>query len=107
MALAIIKTGGKQYLVSIGDEIKIEKIKDKKQGDEIVFDEVLLVEKQRKLEIGTPFIKNVKVTGKIIEEGKAKKITILKYKAKTHYKVKKGHRQPFMKVKIEKIDYKS
>ena len=106
MSLAIIKTGGKQYLVAVGDEVKIEKIKDKKQGDEVVFDEVLLLEKQKKLEIGMPFAKGAKVIAKILEEGRGKKITILKYKAKTRSKVKKGHRQPFMKVKIEKIDYK-
>ena len=107
MAMAIIKTGGKQYLVEPGSEIKIEKIKDKKQGDEVIFNEVLLVQKQRKLEIGTPFIKKAKVTGKIIEEGKGKKITILKYKPKTRYKVKKGHRQPYIKVKIDKINLSS
>ena len=105
MALAIIKTGGKQYIVSPRDEIKIEKIKDKKQGDEIIFDQVLLVQKQKKLEIGTPFVKNAKVTAKILEQGRGKKITILKYKAKTRYKVKQGHRQAFMKIKIKTIDY--
>jgi len=103
MPLAIIKTGGKQYIVSPGDEIKIEKIKDKSQDDEIVFDEVLLIKKQKKLEIGTPFVKGAKVTGKILEEGRGKKITILKYKPKTRYKVKKGHRQAFIKIKILKI----
>jgi len=107
MSLAIIKTGGKQYIVSPGDEIKIEKIKHKKQGDEILFDKVLLVQKQKKLEIGTPFIKNAKVTGKILEEGRGKKITILKYKPKTRYKVKKGHRQAYIKVKIGKIELSS
>jgi len=104
MALAIIKTGGKQYLVSEGNEIKIEKVKDKKEKDQIIFDQVLLVEKRNKIMIGTPFIKEAKVIGKITEEGRGKKITILKYKAKTRYKVKKGHRQPFVKVKISKIE---
>lgn len=104
MALAVIKTGGKQYLVSQGDEIKIEKIKGKKEKDKVIFDQVLLVEKQKKLEIGTPFIKNAKVIGKILEEGRTKKITILKYKAKTRYKKKQGHRQAFIKVKIQKIE---
>ena len=102
--IAIIKTGGKQYLVSPGDEIEIEKLKGKKEGDEIVFEQVLLVQKQNKLEIGTPFVEGAKVTGKIVAEGKGKKITILKYKPKTRYTVKKGHRQPFMKVKILKIE---
>ena len=105
MTLAVIKTGGKQYLVSVGDEIKIEKIKGKKEGDEVVFEEVLLVEKQRKFEIGAPFVKGAKVIGKIIKEGRDKKITILKFKPKTRYKVKKGHRQAFMRVKILKIEF--
>ena len=76
--LAIIKTGGKQYLVSPKDKIKIEKI-DKKEGQEITFKEVLLVEKGRKLEIGNPFIKGAKVVGKVLSQGKAKKIIVLKY----------------------------
>ncbi len=105
MTLAVIKTGGKQYLVRPGDEIKIEKLKDKKEGDEVVFEEILLVQKQNKIELGTPLVKKAKVRGKIVAEGKGKKITILKYKPKTRYKVKKGHRQPFIKVKITKIDF--
>lgn len=106
----VIKTGGKQYLVSPGQKIKIEKIdpQDFKKGavekkEEIIFDKVLLLEKNNKLEIGTPFIKGVKVIGKIIRQAKAKKIIIFKYKAKKRYKVKKGHRQPFTEVEILKI----
>jgi len=104
--LAVIHTGGKQYIVSPGDEIEIEVIKEKKGGDEVVFDEVLLVQKQKKLEIGTPFVKEAKVIGKVFSLEKGKKITVLKYKPKTRYKVKKGFRQPFMKVKILKIETK-
>lgn len=106
MALAVIKTGGKQYLVSVGDEIKIEKL-EAKEGQEVVFDEVLLLEKARKVAIGTPLVKGAKVIAKVLKQDKAKKITILKYKPKTRYKVKKGHRQPFTKVKILKIEIKS
>jgi large subunit ribosomal protein L21 len=101
--LAVIKTGGKQYLVTPGDKIKIEKI-DKKEGSEIAFNEVLLLEKNKKIGIGTPFIKGVKVLGKIISHGKGKKIIIFKYKAKTRYKKKAGHRQPFTEVEILKIE---
>lgn len=101
--LAIIKTGGKQYLVKPGDKIKIEKI-DKKEGSEITFKEVLLVEKNKKVEIGTPLVKGAKVIGKILSQGKAKKVIIFKYKPKTRYKVKKGHRQPFTEVEILKIE---
>jgi large subunit ribosomal protein L21 len=105
--LAIIKTGGKQYIVSPGDEIKIEKIKGKKEGDKVTFDQVLLIHKQRSIKIGTPFVKGAKVTANIIEEGRNKKITVFKYKPKTRYKVKKGHRQPFMKIKIDTISLSS
>jgi len=101
--LAVIKTGGKQYLVSPGQKIKIEKI-DKKEGSEIIFKEVLLLEKDRKIEIGSPLIKGVKVIGKIIKHGKGKKIIVFKYKSKTRYKVKKGHRQPFTEIAILKIE---
>lgn len=112
---AVIKTGGKQYLVSPAQKIKIEKINEKpvstkaatgKEGKEIVFDQVLLLEKGNKLEIGTPLVKGAKVIGKIISQGKGKKIIIFKYKAKTRYKVKKGHRQPFTEVEIKTIEYK-
>lgn len=100
--LTVIKTGGKQYLVSPGDKIKIEKI-DVKEGKEVTFKEVLLLEKQKKLEIGTPLIKGAKVIGKVLKHGKGKKIIIFKYKSKTRYKVKKGHRQPFTEIEIIKI----
>ena len=100
--LAIIKTGGKQYIVSPGQKIKIEKLA-KKEGSEVDFNEVLLVEKNKKLEIGDPFVKGAKVTGKILREGKAKKVIVFKYKPKTRYKVKRGHRQSFTEVEILKI----
>jgi len=103
--LAVIKTGGKQYLVSPGQKIKIEKV-NIKEGEEIIFKDVLLVEKSRKLEIGNPFVKGVKVIGKVLKHGKAKKIIVFKYKSKTRYKVKKGHRQPFTEVEITKIETK-
>jgi large subunit ribosomal protein L21 len=100
--LAVIKTGGKQYLVSPGQRIKIEKI-DKQEGSEIAFNEVLLLEKNKKLEIGTPFVKGAKVIGKVVKQAKAKKVIIFKYKAKTRHKVKKGHRQPFTEIEITQI----
>ncbi|MDI6591906.1 MAG: 50S ribosomal protein L21 [Patescibacteria group bacterium] len=103
--LAVIRTGGKQYLVTPGQKIKIEKI-EKKEGSEIIFPEVLLLEKAKKIEIGTPLIKGVKVTGKIIRHGKSKKVIVFKYKSKIRYKVKKGHRQPFTEVEILKIETK-
>lgn len=100
--LAVISTGGKQYLVSPGQKIKIEKI-NKKEGSEVSFNEVLLLEKQNKLEIGTPLVKGIKVIGKILKQGRNEKVIVFKYKHKTRHKVKKGHRQPFTEVEILKI----
>lgn len=100
--LAVIKTGGKQYLVSPGDKIKIEKI-EVKQGEEVVFDQVLLMEKNKKLEIGTPLVKGAKVKAKVIDQAKGKKVIIFKYKPKKRYKKKAGHRQPFTEVEIISI----
>lgn len=100
--LAVIKTGGKQYLVTPGQKIKVEKI-EKKEGEEVIFDQVLLLEKGKELEIGTPFVKGAKVKGKITGQGKGKKIIVFKYKPKTRYKVKKSHRQAYTQVEILKI----
>ena len=101
--LAVIKTGGKQYIVKSGQKIKIEKL-NKKEGAEVNFPNVLLLEKNKKVEIGTPFLKRVKVLGKILQQGKDKKKIVFKYKAKKRYKVKKGHRQFFTEVEITKIE---
>ncbi|MEM5778740.1 MAG: 50S ribosomal protein L21 [Candidatus Aenigmatarchaeota archaeon] len=101
--LAVIQTGGKQYLVSPGDKIKIEKI-NKKEGEEIIFDKVLLLEKGKQIKIGTPLVEGVKVIGKVLSQGKGKKIIVFKYKAKKRYKKKKGHRQPFTEIEILKIE---
>jgi len=111
MDLAVIKTGGKQYLVSPGQKIKIDppaSLREalragKIEGKEITFNEVLLLEKGNKLEIGNPLVKDAKVVGKVLKQGKGEKITVLKYKPKTRYRVKKGHRQPFTEVEILKI----
>ncbi|HJN62075.1 MAG TPA: 50S ribosomal protein L21 [Candidatus Parcubacteria bacterium] len=100
--IAVIKTGGKQYVVSPGDKIKIEKL-NKKEGSEIIFSDVLLLEKGKKLEIGNPKVKDAKVVAKVLKQGKKKKVTVYHYKSKTRYQVKKGHRQPFTEVEIMKI----
>ncbi len=102
MELAIIKTGGKQYLVSPGKKIKVEKL-EIESGKEVVFDEVLLLQKSNKLEIGEPKVESAKVIGKVLRQGKAKKVIAFKYKAKKRYHVKKGHRQSFTEVEITKI----
>jgi len=106
MTLVVIRTGGKQYLVSPGQKIKIEKV-DKKEGSEITFNEVLLLEKGKKLEIGNPLVKGAKVVGKIIGHGKGEKVIVFKYKTRKRYKVKKGHRQPFTEVEITRIETSS
>lgn len=100
--LAVIETGGKQYLVRPGQKITIEKI-EKKVEEKIIFDKVLLLEKNGKVEVGKPFLENVKVIGKVTKQGKKKKIIVFKFKSKTRYKVKKGHRQPFTEVEILEI----
>jgi large subunit ribosomal protein L21 len=100
--LAVIKTGGKQYIVSPGDKIKIEKI-DGEVEKEIEFSDVLLLEKDNNLSIGEPIVKDAKVSGKILRQDKAKKIIIFKYKAKKRYKKKTGHRQEFTEVEITKV----
>ena len=100
--LAVIKTGGKQYVVTPGQKLKIEKI-DAKEGDNFIFDKVLLVADGEKVEIGTPLAKDAKVETKIIKQGRASKITILKYHSKTRHRKKIGHRQPFTEIEITKI----
>jgi len=101
--LAVIKTGGKQYVVSPGEKIKVEKI-DLKEGSEITFPEVLLLEKEGEIEIGSPLVKGAQVIGKILKHGKGKKVIVFKYRPRTRYKVKKGHRQPFTEIEITKIE---
>ncbi len=103
--LAVIKTGGKQYIVSPGKKIRVEKL-DKKDGAEISFSDVLLLEKNKKLEIGTPKVAGAKVTAKVIKQGKGEKKIIFKFRHKNRYKVKKGHRQTFTQVEITGIEEK-
>ncbi len=100
--LAVIKTGGKQYLVAPGDKIKVEKL-DKGEGKEITFGQVLLLSKGKVTKIGTPLVKGAKVTAKVLKQDRAKKVIVFKYKPKKRYQKKKGHRQPFSQVEILKI----
>lgn len=101
---AVIETGGKQYQVSAGDVITVEKIGDDlRVGDRVVFDKVLLVDDGQNTTIGNPYISGAKVEGLFQEAGRAKKISVIKYKQKSRYFKNNGHRQPFSKVKIEKI----
>ncbi len=101
---AVIATGGKQYKVSVGDTVSIEKILgDHKVGDSINFDKVLMVDDGSNTTIGTPYISGASVTGKVAEIGRGKKIEVIKYKAKSRYYKNRGHRQPFFKVQITEL----
>ena len=99
---AIIATGGKQYKVSEGDIITIEKL-GKNEGDKVTFDQVLAIGGDS-LKVGTPTVDGASVEASVVKEGRAKKVIVYKYKPKTGYHKKNGHRQPFTKIKIEKIN---
>ena len=104
MKFAVIKTGGKQYRVAEGDVFKVEKlpaVEDKK----IIFDQVLLAVDGEAVKLGQPYLTNAKVEAENLETGKSKKVLVFKYKSKTRYRVKRGHRQPFTRVKITKLDF--
>ena len=98
---AVIKTGGKQYYVSVGDIIYVEKLNED-EGSKVKFDEVLMVDNQ----VGTPYVDGAKVEGVVLKNGKQKKITIFKYTQKKKYRKKQGHRQPYTKVEIKSIKVK-
>jgi len=100
---AIIETGGKQYKVQEGDVIYIEKL-EAGEGDSITFDRVLAVSKGEGLVTGAPVVAGAKVTGTVEKHGKGQKIIVYKYKAKKNYRRKQGHRQPYSKVTIGKIE---
>lgn len=99
---AIIATGGKQYKVSEGDVIRVEKL-GVEAGQEVVFDQVLVVSGDE-MKVGNPTVAGAAVTANVVKEGKAKKVIVYKYKRKTGYHKKNGHRQQFTQVKIEKIN---
>ncbi|MGI6319225.1 MAG: 50S ribosomal protein L21 [Dethiobacteria bacterium] len=99
---AIIETGGKQYRVSEGTICNVEKL-DTGIGEEVVFDKVLLIKNEERTEVGSPYLTGRKVSAKVLEHGKGKKIIVFKFKPKKNYRRKKGHRQPFTRILIEKI----
>ena len=100
--LAIIKTGGKQYKISEGDKIKIEKLEGE-EGSKITFSDVLFIGDEKDVKVGTPVISGAKVEGKIIKTAQQKKVVGVKFKAKKRYHVKFGHRQILTEVEITKI----
>ncbi|CAG7631190.1 50S ribosomal protein L21 [Paenibacillus solanacearum] len=99
---AIIETGGKQYKVQEGDVVYIEKL-TAGEGESVTFDRVLAVSKEGGLVVGAPTVSGASVSGKVEKHGKGEKIIVFKYKAKKNYRRKQGHRQPYTKVVIEKI----
>ena len=99
---AIIQTGGKQYRVTEGDVLMVEKL-EVAEGEVVEFDQVLTVVKDGEVMIGKPLVAGAKVAAKIMTHGKGKKIRVFKYKAKSNYRRRQGHRQPFTKIVIEKI----
>lgn len=104
-AFSVIQTGGKQYIVTEGQTLKIEKIKgEHKVGDKVTFGEVLLSDNGKDATtIGAPFISGAKVEGEITRIGRAAKVVVIRYKAKSNRFKKRGHRQPFFEVKITKV----
>ncbi|MBI2577949.1 MAG: 50S ribosomal protein L21 [Candidatus Wildermuthbacteria bacterium] len=100
--IAVIKTGGKQYIVEPGAKIEIEKL-PQAQGEEVTFDTVLLIGDGENMTLGTPLVGGAKVTGKIVKQDKQDKIRILKFKAKKREKKWTGHRQPYTEVEITGI----
>lgn len=99
---AVIEACGKQYKVTKGDVVFFEKL-DVEEGKKVTFDKVVLLSDDGKVEVGAPYVKGIKVEGKVVAHGKGKKIIVFKYKAKKNYKRKQGHRQPYTKVEITSI----
>ena len=99
---AVIESCGKQYKVAEGDVVFFEKL-DAEEGKKVTFDKVVLVSEEGKVQIGNPYVKGIKVEGKVVSHGKAKKIIVFKMKAKKNYRRKQGHRQPYTKVEITSI----
>jgi len=104
--MAVVEIGGKQYRVSPEDKIKVEKI-SADVGEEVVLDKVIMAEKEGGgLEVGNPFLDNVKVKARVINQGKDRKIIVYKFKRRKNYHRKYGHRQQFTQLKIEEILWK-
>ncbi len=99
---AVIETGGKQYRVQEGDVVFVEKL-DIEAGEKVDFSNVLVVANDNDVKFGKPFVDGAKVEATVVEEGKGKKVIVFKYKAKKGFRKKQGHRQPYTKVKIDKI----
>jgi len=102
-SFAVIETGGKQYRVVDGEVLTIEKLPKFKEGGKVTFDKVLVIDDGKTTKIGSPYIKGAKVEAEFIEEGRGKKIMVIRFKSKSRHFKKKGHRQPYNLVKITKL----
>lgn len=100
---AVIETGGKQYRIQEGDILSVERL-GAGEGEKVSFDKVLLVNGEDGIKVGKPYVEGAAVEGEVLFHGKGKKIIVFKYKAKKNYRKKQGHRQPFTRVKITKIN---
>ena len=100
---AVIKTGGKQYSVKVGDVVYVEKL-NAEDNSEVTFDQVLAVGEEGSVKVGAPVVEGATVVAKLVKNGKGKKIRIFKYNAKKGYRKRQGHRQPYTKVEIKKIN---
>lgn len=100
---AIIQTGGKQYKVTEGEMVKVEKL-NAEAGDKVTLDQVLMLKDDNGTKIGSPLLDGAKVTAAVLEQGRGKKITVYKYKRRKNARKKQGHRQAYTKLLIEKIE---
>lgn len=100
---AVVETGGKQYRVAEGDVVKVEKL-IAEEGDAVVLDSVISVVNEGELLLGKPYVQGAKITAKVLMQGRGKKIRIFKYKAKSNYRRRQGHRQSYTQLLIEKIE---
>ena len=100
---AVIETGGKQYLIQSGQTLKVEKLENAKEGRVVFFDKILLLIEGEEIKLGKPYLEGVKISAEVKKEGRAEKVTVLRYKRKTRMRRKMGHRQPFTEVIIQEI----
>ena len=103
--IAVLETGGKQYKVSPGSLIKVEKLAAKK-GEEVVLDKVLMIKKDGESLIGSPWLTGAKVVAEVTKQDRARKIIVYKFKRRKNYHRKYGHRQPFTELKIKEIQFR-
>lgn len=103
---AVIETGGKQYRVDEGVTVRVERLAAE-PGASVALDRVLLVGNGAQARVGTPLVKGARVTATVLSHGRGRKVTVFKYKSKAHYRRKRGHRQEYTRLRIEKIEFQS